>query len=85
MEKILPVAIIAGLLAWASGLLGPDKRARALAKARAAKRRYARARGTGRRRTAARRTGRKLTKAERRAISLRNLAKARRARRAKSR
>lgn len=79
MEKIIPLALVGGLLAWAAGLLGPDKRARALAKARAAKKRYARARRSSTKSTG--RAGRKLTKAERRAIALRNLAKARRARR----
>lgn len=80
MEKIIPLALVGGLLAWAAGLLGPDKRARALAKARAAKKRYARARRSSTRKSTGR-AGRKLTKAERRAIALRNLAKARRARR----
>lgn len=80
MEKIIPLALVGSLLAWAAGFFGPDKRARALAKARAAKKRYARAR---RRTRSTGRAGRKLTKAERREIALRNLAKARRARRKK--
>lgn len=80
MDKIIPFAVF-GLIAWAGGLFGPDKRARALRKARAAKARLAKMR----RRAALskKRTGRKLTKAERRAIALRNLAKARRARKRK--
>lgn len=79
MEKIIPFAVF-GLIAWAGGLFGPDKRALALRKARAAKRRYAKMRRSA---SSKKRTGRKLTKAERRAIALRNLAKARRARKRK--
>jgi len=78
--KAIGIFIMIGLV----GLIlfgGPDKRRRALAKARAAKKRYARARGAS---TKRKRTGGKLSAAARKQINLKNLAKARAARRRKA-
>ena len=74
------VIAVIGLIAWVLGLFGKDGRSRSLAKARRAKRMYARKRKGSRSKA---RPARRRTKAELRAIRLRNLAKARRAKKSK--